>query len=280
MHGKLAQNPMATVELLPVHGMVRPRRALGDAEFEWLLAASGSRALLYTVAAYTGLRYGEIAALVVGDVKLDQAYIAVRSETTKNGRLACQPLPETLVPALREYIAAQNFQPDNLLFPRMSRKHFPRDAAAAGISRVGTDGRRVGFHSLRHTFCSWLQRAGVSQRVLMELMRHSDRRLSDHLYTDVALLPVREGLRSLPTIPKLSHILTHEIVPASPTESRLVSHAGNSCMREGVVWEQVRPGESSQVPLSPKAVKIGATGFEPATSWSQTTRSTKLSYAP
>jgi hypothetical protein len=26
--------------------------------------------------------------------------------------------------------------------------------------------------------------------------------------------------------------------------------------------------------------KIGATGFEPATLWSQTTRSTKLSYAP
>jgi hypothetical protein len=26
--------------------------------------------------------------------------------------------------------------------------------------------------------------------------------------------------------------------------------------------------------------EIGATGFEPATSWSQTTRSTKLSYAP
>ena len=25
---------------------------------------------------------------------------------------------------------------------------------------------------------------------------------------------------------------------------------------------------------------VGATGFEPATSWSQTTRSTKLSYAP
>jgi hypothetical protein len=26
--------------------------------------------------------------------------------------------------------------------------------------------------------------------------------------------------------------------------------------------------------------KIGVTGFEPATSWSQTTRSTKLSYTP
>ena len=30
----------------------------------------------------------------------------------------------------------------------------------------------------------------------------------------------------------------------------------------------------------PSSQHIGATGFEPATSWSQTTRSTKLSYAP
>jgi hypothetical protein len=28
------------------------------------------------------------------------------------------------------------------------------------------------------------------------------------------------------------------------------------------------------------AIQIGVTGFEPATSWSQTTRSTKLSYTP
>ena len=31
---------------------------------------------------------------------------------------------------------------------------------------------------------------------------------------------------------------------------------------------------------SHRVARIGATGFEPATSWSQTTRSTKLSYAP
>jgi hypothetical protein len=30
----------------------------------------------------------------------------------------------------------------------------------------------------------------------------------------------------------------------------------------------------------PARTKIGATGFEPATSWSQTKRSTKLSYTP
>src|SRR6202035_3373279 len=35
------------------------------------------------------------------------------------------------------------------------------------------------------------------------------------------------------------------------------------------------------VPIGPTGqVQIGVTGFEPATSWSQTTRSTKLSYTP
>ena len=32
--------------------------------------------------------------------------------------------------------------------------------------------------------------------------------------------------------------------------------------------------------FGPNGPKIGATGFEPAASWSQTRRSTKLSYAP
>lgn len=39
-------------------------------------------------------------------------------------------------------------------------------------------------------------------------------------------------------------------------------------------------GRTTPSTVSDKGVKIGATGFEPATSWSQTKRSTKLSYAP
>ena len=46
-----------------------------------------------------------------------------------------------------------------------------------------------------------------------------------------------------------------------------------------------RPNVESLRLLGPKHVgvkhrDIGVTGFEPATSWSQTTRSTKLSYTP
>jgi integrase len=46
---------------------------------------------------------------------------------------------------------------------------------AAKITKVDAQGRVVDFHSLRHTFCTNLQRAGVSQREAMELMRHNVR---------------------------------------------------------------------------------------------------------
>ena len=42
----------------------------------------------------------------------------------------------------------------------------------------------------------------------------------------------------------------------------------------------MRHGAGSRTEVLILSQKIGATGFEPATSWSQTKRSTKLSYAP
>ena len=65
------------------------------------------------------------------------------------------------------------------------------DLEAAGIVRFDDRGRIADFHSLRHTFCTNLQRLGTLQRVLMDLMWHSDQRLSDHTYTDTRLLPLK-----------------------------------------------------------------------------------------
>jgi site-specific recombinase XerD len=50
-----------------------------------------------------------------------------------------------------------------------SRGQFKKDLKAAGISERDESGRVVDFHSLRHTFCTSLQRLGTSQRVLMHL---------------------------------------------------------------------------------------------------------------
>jgi integrase len=60
-------------------------------------------------------------------------------------------------------------------------------------------GRRVDFHSLRLTFGTNLVLSGAHPRVVQELMRHSDIRLTMKLYTDVSKLPMREAVAALPS---------------------------------------------------------------------------------
>jgi hypothetical protein len=76
---------------------------------------------------------------------------------------------------------------------------FRADLKAAGISdKKDAQGREVFFHSLRHTLATNLARGGVAPRVAMELMRHSEMRLTMSTYTDVALLPMADALERLP----------------------------------------------------------------------------------
>src|SRR5207245_2572956 len=81
--------------------------------------------------------------------------------------------------------------------PKM--EEFRDDLKAAGISgEKDAQGREVFFHSLRHTLGTNLGRGGVPVRVAMEMMRHSDMRLTNVTYTDAAQLPMVEALERLP----------------------------------------------------------------------------------
>jgi integrase len=51
---------------------------------------------------------------------------------------------------------------------------FQKDLLRADIDRFDHEGRRLVFHSLRHTYATNLSKSGVSPRLAMELMRHSD----------------------------------------------------------------------------------------------------------
>ena len=73
-----------------------------------------------------------------------------------------------------------------------------RDLKACGIVVCDDLGRTVDFHALRHTFGSMLARAGIPPRVAMELMRHSDMRLTQSTYTDATLLPLFNEVEKLP----------------------------------------------------------------------------------
>ena len=200
---RLAENPLRTVECYRRDGQVRPRRALTDDEALRLLTVAGERRTLYHTALQTGLRRGELTQLRVGDIDLqsDPPKIVLRGITTKNGKTEPVTLRNDLAADLRAMIARQNLKRDNEAFravmPTMTR--FRADLKLAGIDFIDADGSRADFHALRHTFCTNMQRGGVPQRVLMSAMRHGDRRLTDHVYTDSKLLPMAAAVEYLRT---------------------------------------------------------------------------------
>ena len=195
-----------------------------------LLAAAGPRKAAYLTAWLTGLRRKELRALRWGDVRLDATppYLSVRASTTKNRRVAVIGLRDDLAAELRA-VRPDDVSPAALVWggglPRMTA--FRADLAAAGIAFIDAQGRRADFHALRHTLATNLGRAGVAPRVAMEVMRHSDMRLTMRTYTDVTQLPTSEAMEKLPRLSgpapvpaaEVTHGDSHELVPACPAVS-------------------------------------------------------------
>jgi integrase len=269
--GRILANPLKPLDLLPANDEKRrPRRAFTDEEFEKLLAASGERYAAYLVAATTGLRWGELLAVQRKDIELDGAEpkIVARGATTKNGKDAAQPLHPEVVVHLRAFLATQAFEPTDKVFAAIFRKRgqFKLDVAAAGVARHDAESRVADFHSLRHTFCTNLQRLGTPQRVLMHLMRHSDRRLSDHLYTDTSLLPSAETVSKL-IVPRkaLSQIPSQILVPAGQSKSRAVTSTESVECPAMPINASLPHNLTFPVTPSHNGEMVRAAGFEPAT---------------
>ena len=67
-----------------------------------------------------------------------------------------------------------------------------------------------GLSQSRYTFGVLIfKKNGVNSRTAIELMRHSDRKLTDKIYTDSNLLPLGEVVRNLPDEENLIKILTN-----------------------------------------------------------------------
>jgi integrase len=199
--GRIATNPFTLVGKTETGGTeVRPRRAYNDSELAALLSVAGQQRIVYLTAVSTGIRQGELKELRWSDINLtgEKPSVTVRASVSKNHKLACLPLHSVLVAALKEFQPANAMSSDlvfNKLVPRA--KLFNAHLAAAKIVKVNSQRQVVDFHSLRHTFCTYLHRAGVSQREAMELMRHNDPRLTAKTYTDVSLLPLRSAVEKL-----------------------------------------------------------------------------------
>lgn len=159
-------------------------------------AASAVNRALILLLAYTGLRWGEAAALRVGRVDLDRRRIRIVSTLyelngvqheglPKNGKPRTVPIPASLVQVLEEVIGGR--KTDELVF-RTKRKQalrannwrmreFNPAVKAAELDELGLTP-----HKLRHTAASLAIAAGADVKVLQLMLGHANASMTLDIY--------------------------------------------------------------------------------------------------
>lgn len=146
-------------------------------------------ALWVRLAAYCGLRAGEVLALRRRSVDLERCVVVVDRSVvsvsgrlvlgpTKTGRTRAVPVPAALADQLVEHLGSRvGREPDALVFTSEAgglvdhgawyKAHLKPAAARAGLPA------RLRYHDLRHTYASLLIAQGAHPRAIMERLGHS-----------------------------------------------------------------------------------------------------------
>jgi integrase len=185
----------------PESDLRHDRRSLTEAETDRLLSAARSskrkfrgltgetRAIIYCVGLVSGFRKSEIAILTPESFRLDDTppCITLGASESKNGKAVSQPIPNDVAAMLKAYLV--NKPKGRPIFPgtwsERGADMLRVDLHSAGIPYAveGPDGLLFAdFHSLRHSFVSRLDRAGVSLKQAMVLARHSSPTLTAKRY--------------------------------------------------------------------------------------------------
>lgn len=184
----------------PVTAADKPRSSGTDADIRFLTVeevealvrsvadddVGPTDAVLFRVAAMTGLRQGELIALRWRDVDWTAGVIRVRQSYTR-GRLGKPksrrsergvPMADAVARALDEHHQRTRFKDDDdLVFPHPHLGVYYvastlLDRYKDALKRAGV--RRVRFHDLRHTFATTMAAQGVPMRTLQAWMGHAD----------------------------------------------------------------------------------------------------------
>jgi integrase len=139
---------------------------------------------LVRVAAFTGLRRGELVALRWRDVDLERRKVVVRraisadqeAASTKSRRPREVPIPNHAEAALRRLAARPDFTaPDDYVFANRLGRRLDGSAVRRRVERArGAAGlRELRFHDLRHTYGSLLVAGGIDLAAVKAAMGHS-----------------------------------------------------------------------------------------------------------
>ena len=120
-----------------------------------------------------GLRRGEIISLKCTDLNTERATIHIRQG--KWGKDRMLPLPQSLLPLLREYV--HFFQPKTYLFEGQTTPKYSPTSIANIVSNAAKNAgisQHITPHMLRHSYATHLLEKGVDLRYIQELLGHSN----------------------------------------------------------------------------------------------------------
>lgn len=199
---RIATNPAERVKGQPRRHSMKPRRYLTDAEIARLAdeIRDDTQRTLVRFLAYTGLRWGEAAALRVRDINpLRRRVHVVRNAveisghvhlgTPKSWEQRTVPYPALLAEPLDQLIAGKGV--DDLVFAGPFGGFLRRPTTAEdstswyreAIRRSGLE--RLTIHDLRHTAASLAIRSGANVKVIQRMLGHKSAAMTLDIYADL-----------------------------------------------------------------------------------------------
>ena len=195
------QNPVTKIKKPSADN--RRVRFLTHEEADRLLAALAERSPqvrdMALLSLHCGLRAGEVFALTWGDVDMERGVLTLRD--TKSGKTRAAIMTEA-VRAM--FDARERGGHASLVFPARGggkivqvSDAFDRTVRALGLNDGVEDSRqKVVFHTLRHTFASWLVEQGVDLYSVKELMGHGNLIMTER-YAHLAPDKLRRAVKTL-----------------------------------------------------------------------------------
>lgn len=159
------------------------RQIISEAEYPFKL--------MYAIAAYTGLRAGEIMGLGAEDIDLERGILNVtqtawrgKTQTAKTkGSETSLPIPERLHGLLVGQMPASGLLFTNRLGRPYSADKVVTDHLQPLLKKLGIP--RAGFHAFRHMHTTLLLESGASPKVAQRQLRHSNARTTLEVYAHV-----------------------------------------------------------------------------------------------
>ncbi|MFV0304800.1 MAG: tyrosine-type recombinase/integrase [Moheibacter sp.] len=218
--GFITENPADKVKVLKTEESTRRPFTLDELRLIMKNADNEWRGMILT-GLYTGQRLGDVAGLTWSNIDKERRQFKLR--TSKTGRMILLPIAEPLWEWMRNELESKIPLPNFPLFPESYKcvngklqvgtlsDRFYRIMASSGLvpfrnKRSKGKGRgakreksEISFHCLRHTATTLLKEAGVPESVVMDIIGHESRIISQS-YTHVSDEAKAEALNKMPRL--------------------------------------------------------------------------------